>query len=174
MQTWNKKSFLLILCALLYLYDCLLVLAYRNWMNSLGVKPYVNYLYLDLRDGLIVLQLYDIIEPGVVNWDRVQKEAGKLIPSEKLKNCKYAVKLGKRHRFLHKGAEGDDLLHGNQPLAFLSPIMRAYTLGRLSKSLREHIFDEKLNKECEQYIINWVNNQVFAPKPCSLPFLWLE
>ena len=131
-------------------------------MNSLGVKPYVNYLYMDLRDGLIVLQLYDLIEPGVVNWNRVQKEAGKLTPPQKLKNCKYAVKLGKRHRFLHKGVSGDDLLHGNQPLAFVSPIMRAYMLGRLSKSLGKHIFDKELNKNFKQYIINWVNKEVFA------------
>ena len=29
---------------------------YRNWMNSLGVKPRVNYLYSDLYDGLIIFQ----------------------------------------------------------------------------------------------------------------------
>ena len=29
---------------------------YRNWMNSLGVKPRVNYLYSDLNDGLIIFQ----------------------------------------------------------------------------------------------------------------------
>ena len=44
---------------------------YRNWMNSLGVNPYVNCLYSDLCDGLIIFQLYDIIQPGVVNWNRV-------------------------------------------------------------------------------------------------------
>jgi len=31
---------------------------YRNWMNSLGVKPKVNYLYSDLQDGLIIFQVY--------------------------------------------------------------------------------------------------------------------
>ena len=30
---------------------------YRNWMNSLGVKPRVNYLYSDLYDGLIIFQV---------------------------------------------------------------------------------------------------------------------
>lgn len=30
---------------------------YRNWMNSLGVNPYVNYLYTDLRDCLIIFQV---------------------------------------------------------------------------------------------------------------------
>ena len=29
---------------------------YRNWINSLGVNPQVNYLYSDLCDGLIIFQ----------------------------------------------------------------------------------------------------------------------
>jgi plastin-3 len=42
-------------------------------MNSLGVNPHVNYLYTDLYDGLVMFQLYDIIQPGIVNWKRVVK-----------------------------------------------------------------------------------------------------
>ena len=33
---------------------------YRNWMNSLGVSPQVNYLYSDLCDGLIIFQVNNI------------------------------------------------------------------------------------------------------------------
>ena len=33
---------------------------YRNWMNSLGVKPRVNYIYSDLYDGLIIFQVIKI------------------------------------------------------------------------------------------------------------------
>jgi len=51
--------------------------AYRNWMNSLGVTPRVNRLYSDLADGQVLLQLYDIIYPGIVNWKRVVKEFNK-------------------------------------------------------------------------------------------------
>ena len=29
-------------------------------MNSLGVKPRVNYIYSDLYDGLIIFQVYNI------------------------------------------------------------------------------------------------------------------
>ena len=62
---------------------------YRNWMNSLGVKPRVNYLYTDLYDGLVIFQVWsrsgsriiihfnfqlmDFIKPGVVDWKRVKK-----------------------------------------------------------------------------------------------------
>jgi len=44
--------------------------AFRNWMNSLGVDPFVNNLYLDLRDGLVLLQLFDKVEPGIVDWKK--------------------------------------------------------------------------------------------------------
>ena len=46
---------------------------YRNWMNSMGVNPYVNYLYTDLQDCLVIFQLYDMIIPGCVDWKRVNK-----------------------------------------------------------------------------------------------------
>ena len=43
---------------------------FMNWMNSLGVNPQVNWLYSDLTDGLILFQIFDVIQPGIVNWDR--------------------------------------------------------------------------------------------------------
>jgi len=49
------------------------IVAYRNWMNSMGVAPHVNWLYSDLADGLIIFQLYDIIKPGIVNWSKVHR-----------------------------------------------------------------------------------------------------
>lgn len=56
-------------------------------MNSLGVQPYVHYLYSDLQDGLVYFKLYDIIRPGVVNWKKVIQKFNKLkINFEKLGN----------------------------------------------------------------------------------------
>uniref|UniRef100_T1JKQ5 Calponin-homology (CH) domain-containing protein n=1 Tax=Strigamia maritima TaxID=126957 RepID=T1JKQ5_STRMM len=73
---------------------------YRNWMNSMGVKPYVNWLYSDLADGSIIFQLYDIIKPGIVDWNRVHRKFSKLRGfMEKLENCNYAVDLGKQLKF---------------------------------------------------------------------------
>ena len=48
-------------------------------MNSLGVNPSVNYLYTDLKDGLILFQIFELIQPGIVNWSRVRgtKEEGR-------------------------------------------------------------------------------------------------
>ena len=33
--------------------------AFRNWMNSLGVKPFVHHFYSDLATGIVILQLID-------------------------------------------------------------------------------------------------------------------
>ena len=52
--------------------------AYRNWMNSMGVSPYVNHLYSDLTNGLIIFQLYDIIKPGIVDWAKVTEKFNKM------------------------------------------------------------------------------------------------
>ena len=30
---------------------------FRNWMNSLDLRPHVNHLYSDLYDGLIIFQV---------------------------------------------------------------------------------------------------------------------
>jgi hypothetical protein len=30
---------------------------YRNWMNSMGVNPYVNHLYADLTNGIVIFQV---------------------------------------------------------------------------------------------------------------------
>ena len=34
---------------------------FRNWMNSMGVKPFVHNLFLDLDDGCVLLQLFELV-----------------------------------------------------------------------------------------------------------------
>ena len=34
---------------------------FRNWMNSMGVKPFVRSLLLNLDDGAILLQLFELV-----------------------------------------------------------------------------------------------------------------
>lgn len=91
--------------------------AYRNWMNSMGVNPHVNWLYSDLADGLVIFQLFDIIKPGSVNWTRVHRKFSPLRKfMEKLENCNYAVELGKQLKFSLVGIAGTDLSDGNATL----------------------------------------------------------
>ncbi|GBP28652.1 Plastin-2 [Eumeta japonica] len=97
---------------------------YRNWMNSMGVAPHVNWLYSDLTDGLVIFQLYDIIRPGIVNWKKVHRQFSKLRKfMERLENCNYAVELGRQLGFSLVGIAGADINEGNATL----------TLGQCSR-----------------------------------------
>jgi len=135
---------------------------YRNWMNSLAVRPHVNHLYSDLYDGLIILQLMDVIKPGIVDWERRVKtgEQFSKIPAKRfqevLGNCNYAVELGRKLNLILVGIGGSDLMTGNQTLtlAMIWQLMRAYTLSLLSQ----------LNTDgtpiVESEIISWANNKL--------------
>eukprot|EP00058_Branchiostoma_floridae_P020998 XP_002606488.1 hypothetical protein BRAFLDRAFT_91931 [Branchiostoma floridae] len=89
---------------------------FRNWMNSLGVSPYVNHLYSDLMDGLILLQTYDKVKPGVVDWGRVYKKFKAGGNMKKIENCNYAVELGKDMKFSLVGVGGKDIFDRNKTL----------------------------------------------------------
>jgi len=130
---------------------------YRNWMNSMGVAPHVNWLYSDLADGLVIFQLYDIIKPGIVDWNRVHKKFSKLRKfMEKLENCNYAVELGKQLKFSLVGIAGQDISDGNPTLtlALIWQLMRAYTLSVLTQLANSG------NPMVEREIIDWVNNKL--------------
>lgn len=132
-------------------------LAYRNWMNSMGVSPNVNWLYTDLADGLVIFQLYDIIKPGFVHWNKVHKKFTKLSKHmEKLENCNYAVELGKDLKFSLIGIAGQDLNDGNVTLtlALIWQLMRAYTLSILTKLAHTG------NPIVEKEIVQWVNQKL--------------
>lgn len=128
---------------------------FRNWMNSLGVSPYVNHLYSDLHDGLIILQLYERIQIPV-DWPRVNKPPYPVLGSnmKKLENCNYAVALGKKEaKFSLVGIGGENINEGSpmHTLALVWQLMRRYTL----KVLSDLGDGEKVS---DQIIINWVNS----------------
>uniref|UniRef100_A0A1Q3FI98 Putative ca2+-binding actin-bundling protein n=1 Tax=Culex tarsalis TaxID=7177 RepID=A0A1Q3FI98_CULTA len=139
---------------------------YRNWMNSMGVKPHVNWLYSDLADGIIIFQLFDIIQPGIVNWKKVHQKFTPLRKfMEKLENCNYAVELGKQLKFSLVGIAGQDLSDGNATLtlALIWQLMRAYTLSVLSRLANTG------NPIIEKEIVQWVNSKLAgAGKSTSL------
>jgi len=45
--------------------------AFCLWINSLGIDPFVNNLFEDLRDGLVILKIMDKVSPGIVDWSKV-------------------------------------------------------------------------------------------------------
>ncbi|XP_015761082.1 PREDICTED: plastin-3-like [Acropora digitifera] len=91
---------------------------FRNWMNSIGVSPYVNNLYRDLCSGLVLLQLFDIIQPGIVSWEKVNKPPFKQMGGKmkKIENCNYAVEIGRKVKFSLVGVGGQDIHDCNETL----------------------------------------------------------
>jgi hypothetical protein len=131
---------------------------FRNWMNSLGVNPYVNHLYEDLKDGLVLLQLFDKIQPGIVDWKKVNQPPWKQMGGhmKKLENLNYAVELGKQLKFSLVGIQGKDILDGNKTL----------TLGLVWQMMRRYVLNilERLSKDGKRIedaeIIEWANRKL--------------
>jgi len=136
---------------------------FMNWMNSLGVNPQVNWLYSDLTDGLILFQIFDVIQPGIVNWDRVvgtdSKPFSKMGAKKKLQmlgNCNYAIELGKKLGFSLVSVEGNDIYTGVKTLTLglVWQLMRAYTLSLLRKLSPDG------TPIVETEIIEWANQRL--------------
>jgi len=108
--------------------------AFRMWMNSLGVKKlYVNNLFSDAVDGLVLLKVIDKIEPGSVKWKRkVERKPNNRF--KKLSNCNYAVDLGKQMKLSLVGVGGSDITDRNKKLilGFVWQLMRYHMLKFLS------------------------------------------
>eukprot|EP01101_Sappina_pedata_P008141 TRINITY_DN445_c0_g1_i2.p1 TRINITY_DN445_c0_g1~~TRINITY_DN445_c0_g1_i2.p1 ORF type:complete len:510 (+),score=317.79 TRINITY_DN445_c0_g1_i2:53-1582(+) len=125
---------------------------FRNWMNSKGVEPFVNYLYDDLRDGLVLIQLFDKISPGIVDWKKVNKNPPNTY--KKLENCNYCIELGKKLNFSLVGIQGNDIMNANKTL----------TLGLIWQMMRFNVISILTdlgggNKIADAEIIAWANTK---------------
>jgi len=131
---------------------------FRNWMNSLGVEPFVNNLYEDLRDGLVLIQLFEKVSPGIVDHKKVNYPPWKAMGSEmkKIENCNYAINLGKQLKFSLVGIQGKDIFDRNKVLS----------LGLLWQLMRAHIVSilqslSGSNKPIsDNEILQWANNKL--------------
>jgi len=131
---------------------------FRNWMNSLGVDPFVNNLYDDLRDGNILLQLFDKIQPGVVDWNRVNRPPfSKMGANMKMvENDNYVVELGQQIGLVIVGIQGKDIFDANKTLtlAIVWQMMRAYTIAVLERIAGGG------TRMTDQQIIEWANSKL--------------
>jgi plastin-1 len=113
------------------------------WLNSLDVDPTVVSFFDDLRDGTILLQAYDKVIPGSVNWRHVNKRpahGGEIMRFKAVENTNYAVELGKVNRFSLVGIQGADITDGQRTLTLgmVWQLMRrdiVNTLGNLAQRL---------------------------------------
>ena len=101
------------------------VIVFRMWINSLSIEGvYVNNLYEDLRDGIVLLKVMEKVEPNSVDWSQTELNPNNKF--KKLNNSNYAVTVGKELGFTLVGISGSDILDANKKyiLAFVWQIMK--------------------------------------------------
>lgn len=132
--------------------------AFALWMNSLGVDPFVNSLYDDLRDGRVLLQTFDKVQSGVVAWRRTNTKAP-LSRFKAIENTNYVIELGKQLNFSLVGIQGADITDGSRTLtlALVWQLMREHILITL-RSLSSSRNDNKPITDAD--IIEWANRLV--------------
>jgi len=134
--------------------------AFRMWINSLNIDDcYINSLFDDCKDGLVLLKVIDHVEPNTVSWGKVEKA-----PSNKFKkvaNDNYAVVLGKQLKFSLVGIGGSDIADGNKKLllAYVWQLMRFHTLKFLADVQSKKFGGKAVTDEM---IIEWANLRVKA------------
>lgn len=130
------------------------------WLNSLDVQPAVNSLFDDLRDGTVLLQAYDKVIPGTVNWRHANKapaSGGEIMRFKAVENTNYAIELGKQLRFSLVGVQGADITDGQRTL----------TLGLVWQLMRRDISEtlsalaQRLGKReiSDAEMVAWANEQ---------------
>ncbi|KAG0134035.1 calponin homology domain-containing protein [Tuber indicum] len=129
------------------------------WLNSLDVQPAVNSLFDDLRDGTVLLQAYDKVIPGSVNWRHVNKapsHGGELMRFKAVENTNYAVELGKQNRFSLVGIQGADITDGQRTLtlAITWQLMRR-DITRTLQSLAQRVGVSEIS---DSYMLKWAND----------------
>ncbi|KAL3317597.1 phospholipid scramblase 1, partial [Cichlidogyrus casuarinus] len=140
---------------------------YRNWMNSLGVTPYVNHLYTGLQDGLVLLQLLEMIHPNSVNWKIANNTFDvKKVLYQKTSNCNLFVDSARKQGIKLVNISGNDIFEENKKLVLGTcfSLMQAY-LYTLLKKVRK---GSDTFKADEKEILNWTNQmlaQADEPEP---------
>lgn len=129
------------------------------WLNSLDVQPTVVSFFEDLRNGTVLLQAYDKVIPGSVNWRHVNKpppSGGELMRFKAVENTNYAVELGRQNGFSLVGIQGADITDGQRTLTLgmVWQLMRkdiVTTLSGLARSLGKR-------EITDQDMVKWAND----------------
>jgi plastin-1 len=129
------------------------------WLNSLDVQPPVQSFFDDLRDGAVLLQAYDKVIPGSVNWRHVNKApaaGGEISRFKAVENTNYAVELGRQHGFSLVGIQGADVTDGQRTLTLglVWQLMRRDIVATLS-ALAQRLGKREI---ADADMVRWAND----------------
>ncbi|KAJ9156708.1 Fimbrin [Pleurostoma richardsiae] len=129
------------------------------WLNSLDVQPAVVSFFDDLRDGTILLQAYDKVIKGSVNWRHVNKRpanGGEIMRFKAVENTNYAIELGKQYGFSLVGIQGADITDGQRTLTLglVWQLMRKDITVTLS-TLAQRLGKREMN---DSEMVRWAND----------------
>lgn len=136
------------------------------WLNSLDVQPGVFHLFEDLKDGNILVQAFDKVAPGSVNWKRVSrpKEGQELSRFKMVENTNYVLEIARANHLQLVGIQGADITDGAKTLTLglVWQIMRM----NITKTLAELSRSGKSVSDTE--ILQWANNRLKAAGKTSM------
>ena len=127
--------------------------AFRMWINSLGLNDqdgnvvYINNLYEESKDGLVLLRTLEKVKPSIVNWKIVDQRPNNVF--KRLINCNEVIDASKRSKYQIIGIGGTDIRDGNKKyiLAIVWQMMRAHSL-------------QIIGNQTEEGLIAWGNSLV--------------
>ncbi|CAI2361824.1 unnamed protein product [Moneuplotes crassus] len=123
--------------------------AYRMWANSLGIEDlYVNNLYEEAKDGLLLLKVMDRVQPGIVNWKLVEKKAGTNRIKRQI-NCQRAIETARDMKLKVVGIDSHNIVEGNKKLilAIVWQVVRVHYL-------------QLIGTDSETDLVKWANSLV--------------
>lgn len=119
--------------------------AFRFWINSLNLENiYINNLYEECRDGLVLLHVIHKLDNTVVDWKKVDKNPNNTF--KKGINCGVAIDACKKLGIKVPGISGKDIQDGN----------RKAVIAVVWQLVRIH-YMKIIGSQSEDDLLNWAN-----------------
>lgn len=89
--------------------------AFRQWINSLGIEDvFINNLYEDLRDGIVLCKVIHKIDSTLIDWKRVIDKPINIF--KKGINCEVGIEACRKLKVQLIGIGSHDIRDGNKKL----------------------------------------------------------